>query len=119
MLVRIDPAPLKRRYPPCGTALLRAYRCALPGRDYVVLEYADRIAIRSTDGEAITSWTHMQAIKEDIWPGDFAVEIFPPQSQVIDMAPTRHLWRTDQIVSEAAVCSARLHRDVGRRMGRA
>ncbi len=52
------------------------------------------LVIRRHDGQPIhADWDTLQAIKNDILGADtLAVEIFPPDSRVIDEANWRHLW---------------------------
>lgn len=38
------------------------------------------------------SWDELQAIKEQIYPGRDAVEIYPVQKNVVNVANFRHLW---------------------------
>lgn len=104
-----DPRAIVRRYPPSGVGLIDAHSTEIDGRFLVILEYADRLAVRSTDGEPITGWWDLQRIKVAIWGDRHAVEIFPPAASVIDCAPTRHLWWTPAIEREAAELSRRLH----------
>lgn len=49
-------------------------------------------------GRRPLSWDDLQAIKNEAAGEDaLAVEVYPPQGEVVDEAPIRHLW----IVSDA------------------
>ena len=37
-------------------------------------------------------WSVLQEIKEDLFPGRLAIEVYPPEAQVVDVAPMRWLW---------------------------
>lgn len=37
------------------------------------------------------SWDELQSMKEMIWPGEWAAEYFPPESEVVCVANMRHL----------------------------
>lgn len=104
-----DPTSITSRYPPAGIGLLRAHEVFLPRRAYIVLEYAERLAIRSVDGREITEWWDLQMIKQTVWGDRFAIEIFPPMSAVIDKTPTRHLWSSHAVEQAAAAFSQKLH----------
>lgn len=42
--------------------------------------------------EILHSWSVIQSVKESIFPGRLAIEVYPPESQVVDAAPMRWLW---------------------------
>lgn len=45
------------------------------------------------DREAVRDWRHFQAIKNEIaGPERTAIEVFPPESQLVDAANEYHLW---------------------------
>lgn len=45
------------------------------------------------DREAVRDWRHFQAIKNEVaGPERTAIEIFPPESQLVDAANEYHLW---------------------------
>jgi hypothetical protein len=51
------------------------------------------LSIRRQDRKAIRDWRHLQRIKNELAGGEReAVEIFPPQSQLVDGANQYHLW---------------------------
>jgi hypothetical protein len=61
-----------------------------------VREYADRLAVHSLPGEDSISWETLQKIKTIVWGTDaYAVEVFPADGDVVNLRPTRHLWRCD------------------------
>lgn len=88
-----------RRYPPCA-GFVEAYY----SQDYKVLIYdtPPRLAIYSRSNKPISSWVVLQYIKNHFWgDGTMAVEMFPPQSSVINISHTRHLWKMDSLISIA------------------
>lgn len=38
------------------------------------------------------TWDDLQAIKEFLWPGQIALEVYPPASQLVNVANMRWLW---------------------------
>lgn len=51
------------------------------------------ISFHRHDRAAVRDWRHYQAIKNEIaGPDRTAVEIFPPESQLVDAANEYHLW---------------------------
>ena len=40
---------------------------------------------------AIT-WDQLQQIKDRLWPKQVAIEIFPPEAEIVNVAPMRWLW---------------------------
>lgn len=94
------------RFPAARVGLLRVVAVQIRSR-HVVRVYADRLAIHH--GERL-SWEDLNAIKRVIWGDDVtAVEVFPRQSEVINLRPTRHLWRSDAIEKIVSDISAGLH----------
>src|SRR5690606_19474104 len=72
-----------------------------------VLEYADRLAVHHGDS---LSWSDLAAIRDAIWgSGVAAVEVFLPAREVIDLRPTRHLWRSDLVTRVVTGCSNSMH----------
>lgn len=55
----------------------------------VGIKHVDR---RGRDREVVENWSFLQAIKEKLFPGRLAIEIYPPASQLVDVAPMRWLW---------------------------
>lgn len=52
-----------------------------------------RISVRRTDGGAEMTWADLQRIKRDIGRGQmWAVEVFPADEHLVDVANMRHLW---------------------------
>lgn len=62
--------------------------------EYSVRIYPNRIAIQSEEEDAI-SWETLQAIKTKILGDVMAIEIFPPNSEVVNLKNTRHLWYSE------------------------
>ena len=92
--------PIPRSDWPLGSprGLVKVWR----SRDFLVQLYgheaAPRISVNRTSvkGERFTdeiSWDELQRIKSGVGFGDkCAVEIFPPDANVINVANMRHLW---------------------------
>lgn len=52
-----------------------------------------RVSVRRTDGKAEVTWYELQEIKREIGFGDrWALEIFPDDASLTDVANMRHLW---------------------------
>lgn len=62
--------------------------------EYTVRIYPNRIAIQSEKDDAI-SWEILQAVKSKILGDVMAIEIFPPNIEVVNLRNTRHLWYGD------------------------
>jgi hypothetical protein len=61
--------------------------------DYVVREYRNRLAISRDDTGRLT-WEEVQFVKSLIWGSKtYAVEIYPPDADVVNTRHTRHIWR--------------------------
>ena len=60
--------------------------------------YENRLAIWRKDGGFLT-WDELQEIKELFWEGQLAIELYPKQSQVVNIKNTRHLWQVDDNTS--------------------
>jgi len=53
----------------------------------------DHVLIRRHDQGTVVPWSDMQRIKDELLgPERVAVQVFPPQSQLIDQANCYHLW---------------------------
>lgn len=53
----------------------------------------NRVQAGSAGWKADISWDELQRVKREIGMGDaWAVEIYPPESQVVNVANMRHLW---------------------------
>lgn len=51
------------------------------------------LRIRRQDGGRHFPWWHLQALKNELLGEEvYAVEVFPPQNDVIDVFNFRHLW---------------------------
>jgi hypothetical protein len=64
--------------------------------DGVVLTFEDgsmHLSFKRRDRSAIRDWRHFQAIKNEVaGPEREAIEIFPPESELVDAANEYHLW---------------------------
>lgn len=64
--------------------------------DGVVLEFEDgsmHLSFKRRDRSAVRDWRHFQAIKNEVaGPEREAVEIFPPEFELVDAANEYHLW---------------------------
>lgn len=53
----------------------------------------DHLVLRRHDGGVAFPWSDLQRIKDELCGAErVAVEVFPPQSQLVDDANCRHLW---------------------------
>lgn len=100
-------------WPPARRGLLEVKRVTLAETrtrsesSHTVLIYEDRLAIHN--GDAL-SWEDLASIKNELWgPDVMAFEAFPVDEEVINLRPTRHLWRTILGRLAVAECSRRLH----------
>lgn len=68
---------------------------------YVVLVYERatalgqvvHLAVRRADSKPGIGWSHLQRIKNDlVGPERLAIEIYPPESEIVDEAHMYHLW---------------------------
>lgn len=51
------------------------------------------IKVRRRDGRSGISWDDLQTIKNSVVsPAAWAIELYPPQSEVVDELNMRHLW---------------------------
>jgi hypothetical protein len=51
------------------------------------------LIVRRIDGAAIHKWHDLQRIKNEIvGPDRVAVEVYPPEEQLVDRANLTHLW---------------------------
>lgn len=46
----------------------------------------------SSQAEIQVSWSTIQQIKEDLFPGRLGIEVYPDPSEVVDGQPMRWLW---------------------------
>lgn len=64
---------------------------------FLVRFYADRIAVQSRNDLAI-SWEQLQEVKNKALGNDtIAIEVFPPESKVVNLRNTRHLWFSPRV----------------------
>lgn len=113
VLVVVDLPNVLLRWPPARRGLLNVKRVTLAETrtrsesSHTVLVYEDRLAIH--DGDAL-SWEDLAAIKNELWgPEAVAFEAFPAAEEVINLRPTRHLWRTTLGRRAVTECSRILH----------
>lgn len=65
---------------------------------YQVSEYDSEsgmthLSIKRQDRHVVKDWRHLQAIKNEVCgPERTAIEIYPPESQLVDSANEYHLW---------------------------
>lgn len=46
-----------------------------------------------SDRRTPISWDELQSVKNEVFGEDaWAIEVYPPESEVVDEAPFRHLW---------------------------
>ena len=51
------------------------------------------LVVSRIDGEPVSSWSHMQTIKNELIGPEFTgVEVFPPESMLTDAANCYHIW---------------------------
>lgn len=80
--------------PTTGPPVIKVWR----SRSWVVLVFAldagaSRVSVRRTSERDGITWDELQAIKSEIGCGDYwALEVYPPDGEVVDLAPMRHLW---------------------------
>jgi len=70
-------------------------------REHNVRVYADRLAVWRKDGKRLM-WEELQAVKQAVWGDRVAVEVYPAQSDVVNLRHTRHLWTGPRIVEAVA-----------------
>lgn len=61
--------------------------------DHYVRVYWNRLAIWRKNGKRM-GWEELQKVKQQIWGDKIAIEIYPAQTDVVNLAYTRHLWHT-------------------------
>jgi hypothetical protein len=59
--------------------------------EYTIRMYSDRLAISRKD-DAVMSWEELQNIKQNLLGDAFAIEVYPPADEVVNLRNTRHLW---------------------------
>lgn len=50
------------------------------------------LQIARHDGAEIGGWNDLNRIRRELFPGHWAIEIFPTDDKLIDKANARHLW---------------------------
>jgi len=101
-----------RRLQPCSVEQLRGRRgapfAAWRSRDYIVQAFDDggftRLSVNRSDFDIKTgdwiagiTWDELQRIKAECGFADrWAVEVFPPDDCVVNVANMRHLWLIDK-----------------------
>ena len=63
---------------------------------YKVRKYENRIAISRVDGDRLT-WEQVQMVKQAVWGDRTCLEVYPPESSVVNLRHTRHLWHSPQL----------------------
>lgn len=83
--------------------VIQAYKSGMEGCDGTPWEGTLRVSVKHTNartprenekrssGIPIT-WDELQAIKDHFWPGQIAMEIYPPHNCIVDVAEMRWLW---------------------------
>lgn len=100
---RLTPIP-RDQFPPMSRLPDQAWK----SRKYLIQLYREdnaaypglirlsicRVKVQSGGGwEDALTWDELQAIKREVGFGDrFAVEIYPPDTNVVNVANMRHLW---------------------------
>jgi hypothetical protein len=96
--------PLSEIYwPPAKTRPIAIFRsCSFLAQVYAPVNGGQRISVCRTqinrDGnwKADISWEELMAVKSECgFSACWAVEIFPPNSEVVNVANLRHLWVTE------------------------
>lgn len=61
-----------------------------------------RLTVCRTDGRGGISWGDLQRLKRECGRGDrWAVEVYPADDDIVDVAPMRHLWLMERAPSWA------------------
>lgn len=100
MLTKVSPEQFKKNYPHSGDErVAEVWR----SRKFLVVVYNERGHCRVTINRAELdqeggwlagiTWDEIQKIKRDIGRGEmWAVECYPPDSEVVNVANMRHIW---------------------------
>lgn len=51
-----------------------------------------RPGVAHSQGEIVKNWTFLQELKESLFPGRLAIEVYPAGCELVDVAPMRWLW---------------------------
>lgn len=83
-------------FPSCARIRDFYINCTYTVQRYVIATQwgeVTHLVIRRHDERPVHSWTDMQRIKDDIaGPGATAVEVYPPDCEVVDQVNNYHLW---------------------------
>lgn len=82
---------------------VQVWNNATPLCDGTPWEGSKRVAIKHTRAKtrqnalkrgysAPVEWDDMQAIKNHFWSGQIGIEVFPPESDLVDVANMRWMW---------------------------
>lgn len=78
-------------------ACLAFYNWLYNGFALVFEDTSMHLTFKRNDRAAVRDWRHFQAIKNEVaGPEREAIEIFPPESQLVDAANEYHLWITPE-----------------------
>lgn len=59
-----------------------------------IVFHDERRGLLSVEHDGTITWDELQAIKNEHWGNEaVAIEIYPPESRVVNNVPMRHLWR--------------------------
>ena len=83
--------------------VVQVWKHATPGCNGTPWQGTLRVAVKHTRGKTPEkamdrkyskpiTWDDLQAIKDHYWPERIAIEIFPPRSQIVDVADMRWMW---------------------------
>lgn len=119
-------------HPPMSVWQNDVYQCTV----YRVQEGPDdkvmvHLSMKRHDREAVHDWRHLQAIKNEVCGFErYAVEIYPPESRLVDSANEYHLWVfppgfelpfgfADQLISsDWQIADFNAKREIGHHKGR-
>lgn len=81
-------------HPPLSVWSNDVYQCSVfrvqDGPDDEVMVH---LSIKNHERTALHDWRHLQAIKNEVCGAErYAVEIYPPESRLVDAANEYHLW---------------------------
>lgn len=75
-----------------GTAIYRPSRLSGTDEAYLVHHDGDR-GLLSVEHDGGITWDELQDIKNDVFGKEAcAIEVYPPQSRLVNNCPMRHLW---------------------------
>ena len=76
-----------------GGVYVDCHYCVLVGGLQTAWGYVTRLAVARHDKHPLRSWADLQRIKNEIvGPERVAVEVFPPESELVDEMNAYHLW---------------------------